>query len=347
MIPMIGLVLGGMVGAALRHLNDNDKKFIGPSRRSGEGFAPGVLGDLLAGLIVGIATAAVAPLVFKSEIVAAMLLPTVPGTAVPVPIGALGIGALLGFGWRKVLPRMSDGVASMISAEVDKKAETIAEKVDNKVDEGTKLANEPVNAALDVFRKLIEELQKPRSGAPSAAGSTARAAGGAPRGGPTSVEAPATSLRGLAEPTLQSLVDRYENIPPGGAYVPRLALKEELASQMAALAFTQNTTRPTLVAEFQRGHQEAYVLALASLVIADPQPGDVTFLLSVAKNLRRPHVRYRAVSAFAALADRRLLDEPRLAEVRAQIESFREGADASLIRKIDGTLRRLSEPAAL
>jgi len=324
----LGFALGGLCGGLIKNYLENDRTLIAPSLRAGKGWRPGVLGDLFAGFIAGLATAAVAPLLLSDHLVASMGLGLTPraGT-VPLLVVAVGLGALLGFGWRRVIPQLSSGVAALISHEVDKKTKDLSDKM-NQVDEGTKVEGEQLAAVVDTLKRAIAELR-----APPAPGPAFKAAAS---GAPFQPAPPAQPAM-----TIKMLVDEYENNTAIADTVKRLAKKEELAGQMAAQGLAQGLPRMQMVADYKTTHQEGYLLALASLVLVDPQPGDTDVLLGVSEGLKRLHVKYRVAAAFGTLADRRFLTAAQGGKVAARLMAFRAGADASLLRRIDATLRKL------
>jgi hypothetical protein len=110
----------------------------------------------------------------------------------------------------------------------------------------------------------------------------------------------------------------------------RLQRKEDVADEMYRLVRANAIPKRTLA---ERG-DEGFALALASCVIASPEPEDVDLLLTASENVARRHVRYKIVVALATLARAGLIAGRNVTRVRAVLDKFRGGADEPLLRQI-------------
>jgi hypothetical protein len=92
-------------------------------------------------------------------------------------------------------------------------------------------------------------------------------------------------------------------------------------------------------------HDEVLTLALASAITALPKRGDDSLLLSAGSDVKRLHVRYRIAAAFAQLTASFNLDPKHLPDTRRLLQSYRDGADSSLVGRLDRTIALLDQYA--
>jgi hypothetical protein len=139
-------------------------------------------------------------------------------------------------------------------------------------------------------------------------------------------------------PTLLSLVKAYEEVSEPD-YARRLRLKNELADAMGLVVLTTDVERRVLAEK----RDEVLTLALATAIITLPKPGDDALLLSSGRGVERLHVRFRIAAAFAQLASSFNLDPKHIEDTKQLLQSYRDGADASLVARLDRTIAQLDQ----
>ena len=120
-------------------------------------------------------------------------------------------------------------------------------------------------------------------------------------------------------------------------YAERVRVKDYYARKLGLAALEGHASRDTLMTS----GNEAYILALASLVLFDPMPNDTDRLLRAAESVNRLHVRYYISLALGKLIGRRLVPPAQFAGLRLMLERFRLNADEPLLRRLDETNAQL------
>jgi len=141
--------------------------------------------------------------------------------------------------------------------------------------------------------------------------------------------------------TLLSLRDEYIAIDDEPNRERRIQKRNEVARSMGAEVLRMSVNRKALVSE----SDEIMTLALASAVTALPESGDDVLILTAGKRVHRLHVRYRIAAAVSELAQSRNLQPNLVSDMEELIGSYRKGADDRLIRRINWTLKALSDYA--
>jgi hypothetical protein len=113
----------------------------------------------------------------------------------------------------------------------------------------------------------------------------------------------------------------------------RVNLKDTAARKMADIVITKNVARELLVQQ----QNEGLILALAAASHMLPKPGDLELLMRIADQVTRLHVKYRIVMAIGRLFERGIADKSMAEPVFNLLASFRQGADQSLLNRIDYT----------
>lgn len=268
----------------------------------------GFLADMLIGLIGALAALVIGLAVLNQQFFASTEPP--PGSVggglfyIPSWIRFMSFGALTGFGSRRLLPALSEKISEAIAGEV-------AEQVKS----SEKRLMQQTETAAEVLQGCIA-------------------------GVATSAQMKLAASAPPAVASLEALVKDYDQINEAD-YRKRLALKNEFASRMSAFLSQAGDQRNFLLSKIQPGASEAWVLALALAIIANPQLGDGALLLKVAHHLGKLHVKYRVVNAFYVLKLKKLLVESESNAAIDLINGYLPGADASLRRSIEATVAYL------
>lgn len=146
---------------------------------------------------------------------------------------------------------------------------------------------------------------------------------------------PAESQPAIAE-ELTRLADEYLAIAIPD-WAERVRVKDDYARRLGLMAFEGRSSRDKLSAS----GNEAYILALASLVILDPKPGDGNLLMDASSKVNRLHVKYYISLALSKLVSARLVTKDQAAEMRKALGTMRTNADEPLRRRIDQTLAQI------
>jgi hypothetical protein len=117
----------------------------------------------------------------------------------------------------------------------------------------------------------------------------------------------------------------------------RLSLKNESAKQMFDHATTNSISKESLRSEILKDFNEGLVLTLANLVLTSPEEADAGRLLSIADPVKRWHVRYRIVQAFAELFNKGYAQSIDYRKIGAVLRHYEESADPPLIKQIRAT----------
>lgn len=151
-----------------------------------------------------------------------------------------------------------------------------------------------------------------------------------------STAAPPTSTQSTDAPIddeLRTMAKEYAeiNIENGRQ---RLARKNEMARAMYKHVVERGISRDALAEQTDEG----CILALAALVHAGPQPGDVARLLRAGAKVTRLHVQYRITVAMAEIFRRGLASRPDKQPAGQMLRMYLPRADESLRKAIEATL---------
>ena len=119
----------------------------------------------------------------------------------------------------------------------------------------------------------------------------------------------------------------------------RVDRKDEIAAAMARRVIGENVSRRALA----ESPNEGIRMALATAIHVDSRENDDFWILQAAPRIKHLHVRYRFLMAVARLADRRLLRAEFVAPMRTLCFDYVEGADASLLTRIQRTRAALDQ----
>ena len=139
--------------------------------------------------------------------------------------------------------------------------------------------------------------------------------------------------RNEISPNLLRLAQDYLDTNKIRDYWGRVQEKNHYAQEMASIVIRENVSRDRLA----QSDNEGLIAALATAVNTLPQQGDLASLLTAASHTKTPHVKYRIVLAFVALIQKSLLKPDDYARVEDILKAFSRGADASLLKRIEGT----------
>jgi hypothetical protein len=123
----------------------------------------------------------------------------------------------------------------------------------------------------------------------------------------------------------------------------RVNAKVALSNEMGVLIIKCGVPRD-LIAE---DGDEVLLVGLAAAVILDPEPEDVERLLKASgRGIERLHVRYRLLVALGRLHERNLISAAQRERLVPILEQFRDGADRSLLERINSTATWLKRSAS-
>lgn len=133
-------------------------------------------------------------------------------------------------------------------------------------------------------------------------------------------------------PALAQLAQDYLDIEVPD-YRERVARKNQCAQEMAAIVIRQQVPKGALA----HSRNEGLIVAMASAIITLPDQSDMECLLTASQHATRLHVKYRIVLAFVALIQKGLAKPDDYPRIEGVLKAFAQGADQSLITRIDGT----------
>ncbi len=122
---------------------------------------------------------------------------------------------------------------------------------------------------------------------------------------------------------LQALSDRYRA-------AARAFSEDRLADEMGRLVVGKAVARDLLAGSGEDG----LFAALATAVVAQPEPADTARLLRVAAATRRTHVQYRVILAFIELARRQFVTQEQEGDIIKVLTSLKGADDRALQRLI-------------
>lgn len=143
---------------------------------------------------------------------------------------------------------------------------------------------------------------------------------------------PVTAAASMPQQALGDLAEAYRAVDDSD-YRERLRKKNEVADAMGALILRYDLDRRVLA----ESGDEVLTLALATAVMALPKAGDDDLLAQAGPGVERLHVRYRLASAIGQLADSRVLRADRVGLLTRLLESYSDGADPPLVRRLERT----------
>src|SRR5690554_1558660 len=147
---------------------------------------------------------------------------------------------------------------------------------------------------------------------------------------------------GEAVQSLVTLADSYVEKSSVPDYGERIKIKSELKRRMGEIIVRNNLSREKLL----RDHSsEGMLLAIAHSIQLRPKASDLDVLNRTAASAGQLYTKHSVLSAYDALARNGLIGEGKMNEVLLRVNSFRNGADHSLLAKIGETERilKLSE----
>jgi len=136
--------------------------------------------------------------------------------------------------------------------------------------------------------------------------------------------------------TLDRLADEYLAIDESD-YRERVRLKDTYARRLGIAAIECHASRTALASS----GNEAYTLALASVILFNPGPEDATTLLQAGVGVNRLHVQYYVSLALSKLISQRLLQPAQYASAKQLLARYRLKADGRLLRRLDDTAAQL------
>ncbi len=123
-------------------------------------------------------------------------------------------------------------------------------------------------------------------------------------------------------------------------YKERLRYKNELAKEMGEVALAEGASRKVLAGS----RNEGLILAFSSMVIAQPEPGDLGLWFTAASAAKqRLHVRYRLVVALTVLINKGFVATSDGQRALQALDTQEEGADGPLLTLISDTKSLLQE----
>ena len=135
--------------------------------------------------------------------------------------------------------------------------------------------------------------------------------------------------------TLLDLANSYvdkTNVPD---YGDRVRLKNELRRKLGELIVKGNFSKEELLKE---NKSEGMLLGLAYSIQLQPEARDLALLNQISKLATQLYTRYTTLFSYETLARKSFIDAADTEEVLRIVEKFREGADASLLKKIEETI---------
>jgi len=137
---------------------------------------------------------------------------------------------------------------------------------------------------------------------------------------------------------LQELATEYLGVRIDD-YGERLRRKNELAREMGEVALLQGASRKVLA----ESGNEGLLLAFSSMVIAQPEPGDLALWFTAAAAAKLRHVCYRLVVALTVLTNKGFVAKKDERRVFKALDKLEEDADDPLLKLISETRSLLQE----
>jgi len=135
----------------------------------------------------------------------------------------------------------------------------------------------------------------------------------------------------LAE--LRKQADAYLDIKSND-YGTRVRMKDASAGNMAAFAFSNNISKADILALNDTDFNQGLIVAMATMIISKPEPGDLDKLLAYADKVTWKHVEYRVLNAISQLMTQKLVKEADKDRINKLIDVYRKNADGSILERI-------------
>ena len=138
---------------------------------------------------------------------------------------------------------------------------------------------------------------------------------------------------------LLELADNYIEKTSVPNYSERINLKAELGRKMGEIIVRNNFPKADL---FDNHKSEGMFLALSYSVQLRPDKSGLMILNQIAKLATQLYTKYSILVGYDTLARNSFIDKQNVQEVYILIKAFRNGADKSLLKKIDDSVSLLN-----
>ena len=138
---------------------------------------------------------------------------------------------------------------------------------------------------------------------------------------------------------LLELSDNYIEKTSVPDYSERIKLKAELGRKMGEIIVRNNLSKTEL---FDNHKSEGMLLALSYSVQLRPDKSGLLVLNQIAKLATQLYTKYSILVGYDTLARNSFIDKQNVQEVYILIKAFRNGADKSLLKKIDDSVSLLN-----
>jgi len=132
---------------------------------------------------------------------------------------------------------------------------------------------------------------------------------------------------------LKTQADKYMDIKSND-YGTRVRMKDACAGDMAAYALKNNITKQDILDLNATNFNQGLIVALATMIIAKPEPGDLDRLLTYAGQVTWKHVAYRVLNAISQLMAQKLIKDADKDRTNKLLDLYRKNADASILDRI-------------
>jgi len=331
---LLPLLMAGGLAGVVQALIMNQNVLTLPTRVDAGHFDLGFVADLLIGMVGAFASLIVGLAVLNDRFFHDPMVPattgstgTVAGTSrafvdvvmlIPTWLRIASFGALTGYASRRLLPDLSNKIATMVSGALDKE---LGKQVQNRIENDRSQAE-----LLGLLAHTVQAQDQSLAQTHKAAVLAATAKGVAP---PAAID------------NLLPLVSDFTKINVAD-YETRVAQKREKAEKMLGVAFMLNVSADDILTRIRSlpagaPDLDGWLTALASVISLTPHPGDGARLLGVAGLAHQKFVKYRILLAFYSLKAQRLVDDNETQQVLAFIQSCLQIDDASLRKKAQAT----------
>jgi hypothetical protein len=234
---------------------------------------------------------------------------------IPTWVRVASFGTLTGFASRRLLPDLSNRVATLVSGAIQTE---VKKQAQNQLEAARSQAE---------LLGMVAEATRPQP----------QAAFTAQRG----IAAEDAALTPIAR--LSSIVERYMAVT--GDDDQSLLTRRQLADEMLALILRLGITAQDLLPHInaQANDRDGWIVALASLVAVAPARGDEARLLEVASLASQDFVKYRIVLAIYSLKVRGRLTDAETAQARPFVLECMKSNNAMLASKARMVLQFLDK----
>lgn len=132
---------------------------------------------------------------------------------------------------------------------------------------------------------------------------------------------------------LKAQAEAYMSIRSGD-YGTRVRMKNASAGNMAAYALTNKITKDEILELNATSFNQGLIVALATLIITKPEPGDLDRLLQYAEQVTWKHVEYRVLNAISQLMAQKLVKDADKSRINKLLDIYRKNADSSILDRI-------------